>query len=81
MGVLLTERRSRRPLHAFLSHLASWPDSVPGIEQLTLLGVDQDGKVHLMHMLFSVLVGLYSSDRRLFACCGDMPLKYLPLVV
>ena len=48
-----------------LGHFASGVDPVPGIEPLTLLGVDRDGTVHLLHSFFSVAVGQYSTNRKL----------------
>ena len=36
-----------------------FPSMVPGFPQLVLLGVDQDGAVHLLNSLFSVLVNVY----------------------
>ena len=66
-GSLTTEKRSDRGVHAFLVHLASRVDPVPGFEQVALLQVDPDGMVHLLHLLFSVPVGLYSTAWRLFA--------------
>ena len=48
---------------------------------MELIGVDQDGTVHLLHLLFSVLVGLYSTAWWLFSCRGDLPCEGLsPLV-
>ena len=64
---MLTEKRSVRLLPTILGHFDSRPYPVPGFEWLSLLGVDQDGTVHLLHLLFSIPVGLYSSDWRLFA--------------
>ena len=37
--------------------------------------------VHLLHSLFSVPVSLYSSYRKLYAYCVDLPCKRLPPVV
>ena len=37
--------------------------------------------MHLLHSLFSVPVGLYSLERRLFTCCGDLSREGLPPVV
>ena len=79
-GALWTERRSRRLLHALLGRPDSCPDHRPNFERLTLLGVDRDGMVHLIKSLFSVPVGLYSSDWQLFACCKEFPRKELPPV-
>ena len=46
-----------------------------------MVRVNLDGRVHLMHSLFSVRLDLYSTQRRLFACLGDLPAKGLPPVV
>ena len=37
--------------------------------------------VLLMHLLFSVRVNVYLTQRRLFACLGELPTKGLPPVV
>ena len=42
-----------------------------------MIGVDQDGKLNLLHLLLSVPVGLYSTDRRLFTCLGKLLYKGL----
>ena len=55
------EDHTGRGLHAFLSHLALGEVLVPGLEQVTLVGVDEDRKVHLMYSFFSVLVNVYSN--------------------
>ena len=47
---------------------------------MALLGVNQNGMVHLMQLLFSVLVGLYSSERKFFYCCRELPRKGIPPV-
>ena len=52
------EERTGRGLHAFLSHLALGEVPVPGLEKVTLVGVDEDRRVHLMHSLFSVRVNV-----------------------
>ena len=80
-GQPTTERRTGRSLHSFLSHLASWFEPVLGLERLSLLEVDQDLTVHLLHLLFSVPVDLYSTGRQLFACLEELPDKGFPLVV
>ena len=80
-GLLSLEKRSGRGLHSFLAHLESWVDPVPDFERVALFQVDLDKTVHLMHSLLSVPVGLYSTARRLFACCGELPLEGLHLVV
>ena len=56
-------------------------DPVPGLDRICLLGFDRDGTVHLLHLLFSFPVELYSLARRLFACKGDLPDKHLPLMM
>ena len=55
------EKRTGRVLHVFLLHLALGELPVPGLEKVTLVGVDEDGRVHLMHSLFSVRVNVYST--------------------
>ena len=51
------------------------------LERLTVVGVDPDRRVHIIHLLFSVQVNLYLTQQRLFACLGDLPVKGLPPVV
>ena len=46
-----------------------------------MVGLDRDGRVLLMHSLFSVRVNVYSIQLRLFACLVNLPAKGLPLVV
>ena len=53
-----SEERLGRGLHSFLVHLALGEVPVPGLEWVTLVGVDPDGRVHLMHVLFSVWVNV-----------------------
>ena len=61
-GTALTmEERTGRGLHAFLLHLALGEVLFPGLERVTLIGVNMDGRVHLMHFLFSVRVNVYST--------------------
>ena len=72
------EERTGRGLHAFLSLLALGEVPVPGLDKVTLVGVDKDGWVHLMHSLFSVRVNIYSTECRLFACVGGLPAEGLP---
>ena len=50
------EECTGRGLHAFLSYLALGEVPVPGLERVTLIGIDADGRVHLMQSLFSVRV-------------------------
>ena len=53
---------------------------VPGLEKVTLVGVDEDGRVHLMHSLFSVHIDVYSTECSLFACLGKFPAEGPPQV-
>ena len=75
------ERRSGWEIHYFLNHLASGVDLVPGSKRLSLLRVDQEGMVHLLHSLLSVLVRLYYMARRIFDCLGELPNEGLPMVL
>ena len=75
------EERMGRGLHSFLSHLVLGEVMVPGLERVTLVGVEKDGRVHLMHSLFSVRVDVYSTECRLFACLGELPAGGLPQVM
>ena len=75
------EKRSGRLIHSFLTQLASGVGPVPGLEQVTLVGLDPDRRVLLVHSLFSVWFNIYLIHRRLFNCLGDLPAKGLPLVV
>ena len=43
-----------RGIISFLAQLELGVEPVPGLERVTLVGVDPDGKVHLMQLLFSV---------------------------
>ena len=71
------EERTGRLLHAFLLHLALGEVPVPGLEKVTLVGVDKDGRVHLMHSLFSVRVNVDSTECPLFTCIGELPAEGL----
>ena len=53
---------------------------VPGLEKVTLIGIDKDGSVHLIHSLFSICVNVYSAECRFFACMCELPTKGLPQV-
>ena len=68
-------------LHSFLLHLALGELPVPGLERVTLVGVDKDGRVHIMHSLFSVRVNVYSTECQLFACLRKLPAEGLPPVM
>ena len=56
-------------------------ERIPGLEQITLVGVNPEGMVNLLHLLLSFLVKLYSNRRSLFAFHGNLPAKGLPLVM
>ena len=74
------EERSGRGFHSFLAHLVLGEVPVLGLEQVTLFGVGPDGRVHLMHSLFSAWVNAYSTECRLFACLGKLSAEGLLLV-
>ena len=50
------------------------------MERLTLIGVDWDGMVHVLHSLFSVPVGRYYTERKLLAFSGELPTEGIPSV-
>ena len=68
-------------IHSFLAELASEVDLVPSLEQVTMVVIDPDGRVLLMHSLFSVQVNVYLNQRRLFVCLDELPAEGLPPVV
>ena len=43
-----------------------------GLERVTIVRLGPDGSVFLMHSLFFVRVNVYSTQRRLFACLGEL---------
>ena len=49
-GMLLAEWHKGRGVLAFLIHLASRVDPVSGFSRITLLGVDWDGMVKILHL-------------------------------
>ena len=53
---------------------------VLGLAELTLMGVEWDRGAHILHSLFSVPVGPYDPDRRLFGCRGELPPEGLPAI-
>ena len=55
-GLILLELQSVQGFHAFLRLLASKVDPILGVKLLSLLGVDPDRMVHLLHSFFSVSV-------------------------
>ena len=69
----MTDLRKGGGVFAFLFRLAAEAAPVPGLAELTLLGVDPDGGAHILHSLFSVLVGPYNPNRRLFGCRRELP--------
>ena len=77
---LLTNLRKGGGVHTFLGRLMSEVAPVPGLTELTLLGVDQNGEAHILHSFFSVPVSPYDPDRRLFGCCGELPTEGLPAI-
>ena len=79
-GGISLELRAGRGLHTFLGHLASRVDPVLGLDHLTLLGVNWDGTVYLLHPFFSVTVDPYFTDWRLLTFVGGLPLEGLPPV-
>ena len=78
---LLAEKRSIRGIHSFLAQLESGVDPVPGLERVTLVWVEPDRIVYLMHLLLSVWVDIYLTSQCMFACLGKLPAEGLPLVV
>ena len=77
---LLTDLWKVGGLHAFLGRLTAEAYPVPRLSYRTLLGVDQDGGSHILHLLCSVSVGPYNPDRRLFGCRGEIPPDGLPTI-
>ena len=79
-GSLSTELSSGRWLHAFLGNLYSRVDPSSVLERLSLLGVDRDRTVDVLHLFFSVPVGKYSTEKILLAFSGGIPTEgLLPL--
>ena len=48
------------------------------MERLSLLMVDQDGEVHVLHSSFSLQVGPYATKRRLLDFRGELTSEGLP---
>ena len=71
-AALSLEKQSGQGIHSFLAQLASGVDPIPSLERVKLVGVYPDGRVLLMHLLFSVRVDIYSTSRRLFACLDEL---------
>ena len=72
-AALLAEKRLCQGIHSFLALLASGLYSVPGLERLTLVEVDSDRIAHLMHLILSVWVDIYSTSRRFFSAWASCP--------
>ena len=53
-AALSSEKCSGQGIHSFLEQLVSRVEPVPGLERVTMVGVNPYGRVHLMHLLFSV---------------------------
>ena len=71
------EECTGRGMHFFLSHIALGEVPVPSLERVSLIGVDADGRVHLMHSFLSVRIDFYYTECRLFACLGELPTEGL----
>ena len=80
MGPSRLISEGRGGVYSFLGRLTAKVAPVPGLAELTLLGVDRYGGAHILHSLFSVLVGPYDPDRRLFGCRGELPAEGLPAI-
>ena len=65
---LSTKKQKSGGIHAFLGRLTAEAAPFPVLWGLTILGVDQEREANVLHSLFSVLVGLYDPDHRLFGC-------------
>ena len=68
-------------MHYFLAHITLGEVPVPGLERVTIVAVDKDGRMNLMYSLFSVRVDVYLMECRLFACLGTLPAEGLPPVM
>ena len=57
-------------------------EAVPlsGLAELTILGFNWGGGAHILHLIFSVPVGTYEPNRRVFGCRGELPLEGLPAI-
>ena len=58
---LPSDKRLGQGIHSFLAQLALVVDNIPGLDRVTLVVVEPDGMVNLLHSLFSIPVDLYSS--------------------
>ena len=75
------KERTGGGVHSFLSHLALGEVPFPDLERVTLVGVDKDRRVHLMHSLFSICVDVYSTEFCLLVCLGKLPAEGFPPVM
>ena len=78
---LLLEKRSGRGIQYFLVLLASGVDHIHSLEQVSLIGVDQDITLHLLHSLLFVPFNLYCTSRYLLVCRGELTSEETPTVV
>ena len=60
-AALPSDKRFFRVIRSFVAQLVPGVALIPGLDRVTLLGVDPEGMVHLFHSLFSVLFDLYSN--------------------
>ena len=77
---LSTDLRKGGGVHAFLGSLTAEVAPVSRLAELMILGFDWDGGSHILNSLFSVPVGPYDPDQRLFGCRGELPLVGLPAI-
>ena len=77
---LSTELQKGGGIHAFLVRLTAEAAPVPGLAELTILGVDCYGGAHILHLLFYVPVGPYDQNRMLLGCRGELPPEGLPSI-
>ena len=78
---MVLEERTGWGLRSFLAHLALGVVPVPGLERVTLVGVDKNVRVNFMHPLFFVRFDVYSTVCPLFAFLGELTAKGLLLVM
>ena len=65
--------RSGQGIQSFTAEIALEVDLVPGLERVTVVRVDPDGGVLLMHSLLSVRFNVYSTECCLFTYLGELP--------
>ena len=59
----------------FLGRLTVEAVPLSGLAELTILGFNWGGGAHILHLIFSVPVGTYEPNRRVFGCRGELPLE------